>query len=104
MLLQRIGVLPGFPAVQDTSGFRGLPVRLVAGSEDPAHTLEVERSTVELLRGWGAEVDLIWLPDRGIVGNGHFLFFEDNAAELLGIVAEQVDSVMAVRSGQPSQL
>jgi pimeloyl-ACP methyl ester carboxylesterase len=104
MLLQRIGVLPGFPAVQDTSGFRGLPVRLVAGSEDPAHTLEVERSTVELLRGWGAEADLMWLPDRGIVGNGHFLFFEDNAAELLGIVAEQVDAILAVRGGQPSQL
>jgi pimeloyl-ACP methyl ester carboxylesterase len=104
MLLQRIGVLPGFPAVEDSSGFRGLPIRLIAGSEDPAHTLEVERSTLELLRGWGADAELVFLPDRGIVGNGHFLFFEDNATELLGIVAEQVDAVLGARDGQPSQL
>lgn len=95
MLLQRMGVLPGLPPVDDTSGFEGMPIRLVAGSEDPAHTLEIERSTVELLRSWGAEAELVWLADRGIVGNGHFMMFEDNSSEVLAVIAEQVDAVAA---------
>ena len=95
MLLQRMGVLPGLPAVHDTSGFRELGVRLVAGSEDPAHTLAIERATADLLRRWGAVADVVWLPDRGIDGNGHFLFFEDNADEVLTVVAEQVTAVSA---------
>lgn len=93
MLLQRMGVLPGLPAVQDTTGFQGLGVRLIAGSEDPAHTLAIERATSDLLSQWGADAEVVWLPDRGIDGNGHFLFFEDNAAEVLDVVAEQIAAV-----------
>lgn len=95
MLLQRMGILPGLPIVADTARFTNKPIRLVAGTEDPAHTLETERATVELLRGWGADVELVWLGDRGIVGNGHFLFFEDNAADILDVIAEQIDGVTA---------
>ena len=95
MLLQRTGVLPGLPTVENTSAFADKPIRLLAGSEDPAHTLQTERSTVELLRGWGADVELVWLADRGIVGNAHFLFFEDNAVEILDVIAEQIDIVSA---------
>jgi len=93
MLLQRMGVIPGMPVVQNTRGFRGLGVRLVAGSEDPAHTLSIERATAELLLQWGAEVEVVWLPDRGIEGNGHFLFFEDNADQVLDVIAEQIKEV-----------
>jgi pimeloyl-ACP methyl ester carboxylesterase len=90
MLLQRMDVLPGLPPVADTTGFEGLRIRLLAGTEDPAHTLQIELATVELLRSWGADADLVWLGDLGIVGNGHFLFFEDNSEQVLDIVAEQV--------------
>jgi pimeloyl-ACP methyl ester carboxylesterase len=93
MLLQRIGILPGLPTVENTSAFAGKPIRLLAGTEDPAHTLQSERSTVELLRSWGANVELVWLADRGIVGNGHFLFFEDNAVDILDVIAEQIDII-----------
>ena len=93
MLLQRMGVLPGLPPVDDTSGFRDVRIRLVAGTEDPAHTLEIERATVELLSSWGADCELVWLGDRGITGNGHFMMFEDNSREVLAVIAEQVDAV-----------
>jgi pimeloyl-ACP methyl ester carboxylesterase len=96
MLLQRMGILPGLPIVEHPSRFAGKPIRLVAGTEDPAHRLETEQATVNLLRSWGADAELVWLGDRGIVGNGHFLFFEDNAAEILDIVAEQMEAVSAV--------
>lgn len=93
MLLQRLGVLQGMPAVDRPEGFSGKRIRLLTGGEDPAHTREIEERTVELVRGWGADAELVWLPDRGIEGNAHFLMFEQNSDELLEIVAELVEAV-----------
>lgn len=95
MLLQRLAVLPGLPPVENTNGFEGMSIRLVAGTADPAHTHAIEVSTVDLLASWGAAVELVWLGDRGIVGNGHFMMFEDNSREVLEVIGEQVDAVAA---------
>lgn len=95
MLLQRMAVLPGLPVVEDTSRFAALEVRMVAGTEDPAHTRAIEEATAQLLGSWGARAEVVWLGDRGIEGNGHFLMFEDNSAGVLEIVAEQVGVVSA---------
>lgn len=93
MVLQRLCVFPGLPRVDDASGFRGMRVRLVTGTEDPAHTLALETATADLLRSWGADAEVVWLADRGIEGNGHFLFFEDNSDDVFRVVAEQVTLV-----------
>jgi pimeloyl-ACP methyl ester carboxylesterase len=98
MLLQRLGVLEGMPIVDQPAGFEGKPIRLITGGEDPAHTREIEERTIGLLRGWGAEVELVWLPDRGIDGNGHFMFLEENSHELVDVLVEQLDAVGAVRA------
>jgi pimeloyl-ACP methyl ester carboxylesterase len=98
MLLQRLGVLEGMPIVDQPAGFEGKQIRLIAGGEDPAHTRAIEDRTVGLLRGWGAEAELIWLPDRGIEGNAHFIFAEENSDELLDVLVEQLDAVGAVRA------
>jgi pimeloyl-ACP methyl ester carboxylesterase len=95
MLLQRMAVIPGLPVVEDPSRFEGLEVRLVAGTEDPAHTRAIEDSTAALLASWGAASEVVWLGDRGITGNGHFMMFEDNSDEVLEVIAEQVDIVAA---------
>jgi hypothetical protein len=97
MLLQRLGVLPGMPRIAEPAGFAGKPVRLIAGDQDPAHTREIEDRTIDLLREWGAQAELVWLADRGIVGNGHFLFFEDNSDDLLDVVVEQLVAVGAAQ-------
>jgi len=93
MLLQRLGVLEGMPGVDDPAGFVGKPIRLLTGGEDPAHTREIEDRTIELLRGWGADAQLTWLPERGIEGNGHFLMFERNSDQLLDVLAELIAAV-----------
>ncbi|MBV9798910.1 MAG: alpha/beta fold hydrolase [Solirubrobacterales bacterium] len=93
MLLQRLGVMEGMPSIQDPSGFAGKRIRLLTGGEDPAHTRAIEERTVELLRNWGADATLEWLPDRGIHGNAHYLMFEENSDELLEIVVELVEAV-----------
>jgi pimeloyl-ACP methyl ester carboxylesterase len=97
MLLQRLGVLPGMPRVDEPAGFAGKRIRLIAGSEDPAHTRAIEERTIALLREWGAAAELVWLPELGIDGNGHFLFFEDNSDELLEVLAAQLVAVGAAR-------
>lgn len=97
MVLQRLCVVPGLPRVEDCSRFQGMRVRLITGTEDPAHTLALESATADLLRSWGADAKVVWLADRGITGNGHFLFFEDNSDEILGVVADEI-SVVSRRS------
>ncbi len=96
MLLQRLGVEPGMPTIDSGAGFAGKPIRLLASAEDPAHTRAIEERTLGLLRGWGAEAELVWLPELGIEGNGHFMMFEDNSDELLEVVA---DSARGGRGG-----
>lgn len=90
MLLQRIGVLEGMPAIKNTEGFAGKTIRLISGDHDKAHTIEIEMRTVELLRSWGADADLVWLPDRGLHGHSHWLMRERNYEKVLDILEEQL--------------
>ena len=86
MVLQRAGVAPGIPIIEKTDGFQGKRIRLVAGSEDPAHMRAIEQRTADLLSSWGADAKVVWLPDHGIVGNGHFLPFELNHEQILEVI------------------
>jgi pimeloyl-ACP methyl ester carboxylesterase len=83
VIQQRLGLGDGLPRVEDTAAFRGLPVRLLAGTEDPAHSAEIERATGELLASWGADVEVVMLGEQGIEGNGHFLMAESNSDQIL---------------------
>jgi pimeloyl-ACP methyl ester carboxylesterase len=91
MILQRAGVMPGMPIIEKTEGFRGKRIRLVAGSEDPAHTRAIEQRTADLLSSWGADAKVMWLPDHGIVGNGHFLPFELNHEQILEVIVKELN-------------
>lgn len=97
MLLQRVGAIPGMPAVNNPEGFRGKRIRLVTGGEDPAHTRQIEERTVDLLRSWGADASLIWLPDVGVHGNGHLLAGELNHLNVLDVIVEQLQEVALAR-------
>ncbi|WP_104177533.1 alpha/beta hydrolase [Cryobacterium sp. Y50] len=95
MLLQRVGAIPGMPVIESVKGFEGKRIRLLAGSEDPAHTLELERRTAQLLTSWGADAEVVWLADEGLEGNGHYLPRERNYLEVLDIVTKQLDCIVA---------
>lgn len=95
MLLQRVGLVPGMPKVENPAGFAGKRIRLVAGDCDPAHPRATEEATMALLRSWGADVELAWLPDRGFAGNGHYFMCERNSDELLELFVEQLAAVTA---------
>lgn len=61
------------------------PILVITGSMDPRHPRSVDEATARYLGG-----DFIWLPDRGITGNGHMLMFEDNHEEIASIVIDWI--------------
>jgi len=93
MLLQRVGLVPGMPKVENPAGFAGKRIRLMAGDCDPAHPRATEERTLALLRSWNADADLVWLPDRGFAGNGHYFMCENNSDDVLELFVEQLDVV-----------
>jgi pimeloyl-ACP methyl ester carboxylesterase len=99
--LQRLGADGGLPHITDTSSFEGLWVRDVIGTEDPAHTPDVEQPTVDLLNAWGADAQLLELADRGIVGNGHYLFAESNSEEILDVLVGEASGLEEQRGETP---
>jgi pimeloyl-ACP methyl ester carboxylesterase len=94
MLLQRVGLEPGLPVIENPDGFRGKRVRIMAGDRDPAHRRDVEERTARLLNEWGAQAQVIWLPDHGFEGNGHYLMGERNSDEVLELFVQQYDDVV----------
>lgn len=98
MLMQRVGLIPGMPVIKNTASFEGKRIRLIAGDCDPAHTRPVEERTVECLRTWGADAALVWLPEHGQAGNGHFLMAESNSDAVLEIFLEQLNVVADANS------
>ena len=95
LALQRLGADGGVPPVVDHHKFSGLWVRDITGSEDPAHTRAIEEKTVNLLADWSADAELIYLPDRGIEGNGHFFFLEENSDTILELRINEADQAIA---------
>lgn len=93
MLLQRVGLVPGMPIIEKTDSFAGKRIRLMAGDRDPAHPRALEQRTVDCLCSWGADATLVWLPDRGLAGNGHYLMGESNSEDVLEIFVEQLGVV-----------
>jgi pimeloyl-ACP methyl ester carboxylesterase len=100
MLMQRVGLIPGMPVIERTASFAGKRIRLMAGDRDPAHPRPVEQRTVDCLRSWGADAALIWLPDHGHAGNGHYIMGERNSDQILEIF---VDQLRFVAGGSPER-
>lgn len=58
-----------------------LPIVVVTGDHDPRHPREIDEATARYL---GAE--FVWLPDRGIAGNGHMPMIENNSDEIAALL------------------
>ncbi|MGY8665282.1 alpha/beta fold hydrolase [Bradyrhizobium sp. UFLA05-109] len=63
-------------------------ILIITGECDPRHPREVDEATANY---FGAEH--VWLPDRGITGNGHMMMLEDNSDELATLILAWLDSI-----------
>ncbi len=60
---------------------RERPILIVTGELDRRHSKKIDGALANYL---GA--DFMWLPDVGIVGNGHMLMIEDNSHEIAALM------------------
>ena len=90
LVLQRLGAEGGMPRYAAPTAYDGLWVRIVVPTDDPARTRDNTQPLVDLLRSWGADAESIYLADRGIAGNGHFMFCEQNSDELLELLLGEI--------------
>ncbi len=67
-------------AIRDPANLT-MPKLIVTGDFDPRHPRAMDKATAQYL---GAEH--VWLPDRGIEGNGHMPMIEDNSDEIAALL------------------
>jgi pimeloyl-ACP methyl ester carboxylesterase len=78
--------------IRDPQNLRGHPVLIVTGDHDPRHPRTVDEATAAYL---GAE--FVWLPDRGIAGNGHMMMIEDNSDDIAVLILDWLKAEIPTR-------
>lgn len=62
------------------------PIMIMTGELDPRHPKEVDAALADFLRA-----EHLWLPDAGILGNGHMLMIEKNSDDIAGAISSWLD-------------
>ena len=86
LLYERQNVQGSQLRLADDADLRRSSVLLVTGTHDTDHPREIDQRIARWLAERGAGVDVVWLADRGITGNGHMMMLEDNSAEIAGMI------------------
>ncbi len=73
--------------IRDPNSLAGHRILIVTGDHDPRHPRAVDEATAAYV---GAE--FMWLPDRGIHGNGHMMMIEDNSDDLAAMILAWLDT------------
>ena len=73
--------------IRDPNSLAGHRILIVTGDHDPRHPRAVDEATAAYV---GAE--FMWLPDRGIHGNGHMMMIEDNSDDLASMILAWLDT------------
>ena len=68
-------------SIENPANVAAIDVLIVTGDCDPRHPRALDEDTARYL---GA--DFVWLPDRGISGNGHLMMIEDNSDSIAALI------------------
>mgnify|MGYP000950775768 CR=1 FL=1 len=63
------------------------PILVVTGDLDLRHSRPVDEALAHFF-----QADFVWLPDKGIVGNGHMLMIEDNSHEIAELLVQWLET------------
>ncbi len=83
-------------AVSDPSTVARRPILILTGDSDPRHPRAMDQRTAELFNA-----EFVWLPDRGIVGNGHMLMSDRNSQTVSNLAIQWLRQRLGDRS-QPA--
>ena len=73
--------------IGDPERLRTKNILVMTGDHDLRHPRAVDEATADYV---GAE--FVWLPDRGITGNGHMMMIEDNSDALAAMILSWLES------------
>jgi hypothetical protein len=93
LVLERQNVHGRQLRVSDPQKLAGKRVLVITGTADLDHAKDVDAAIVTWLNANGAEAELCFLGDRGIVGNGHMLMMEANSDEIADIIIHWLEAV-----------
>ncbi len=96
LLYERLNVRGSQLKISDSSCFEGKPVLIVTGGEDLEHPRHVDEEISDWLVAQGALAQFAWLPDQGIVGNGHMLMMERNSDQVADRILEWLDQKASI--------
>lgn len=80
---ERFNVAGGGLRVADPERVGKRPILIVGPECDPRHPEHIDRATAEL---FGAS--FAWLPDHGIMGNGHMMMADTNSHVIAGLMID----------------
>lgn len=92
LIYQRLNVRGAQLKIERFENFRAKPIVLITGSHDIDHPRSLDEGTAKWLAEKGAAAEFIYLPDLGIVGNGHMMMMEDNSDALADLAIDWIES------------
>jgi pimeloyl-ACP methyl ester carboxylesterase len=98
LLYERWNVRGSQLKINDSSCFEGKPVLIVTGDEDLEHPRHVDEKIVDWFLAQGAMAQFAWLPDHGIVGNGHMLMMERNSDQIADWIIGWLDQKASIEA------
>lgn len=80
---QRDGFLQAEPA-KKLKNLKNIPAMVMTG--DTSYHAPFDYLTAEFLNQAGVKTDYIYLPEKGIYGNGHMVMLEKNSSQIAGVI------------------
>lgn len=74
-------------SVSQLSSLAGKPVAMVGSQQGLTQALGMECAT-NILTQAGVDASFVFLPDLGLVGNGHFMMAETNSGEIVEVIID----------------
>ncbi|MBB6142508.1 hypothetical protein HNQ77_000446 [Silvibacterium bohemicum] len=63
----------------------------MTGDADLEHPRQADEDIAAWLAAQGASAQFVWLPDRGIHGNGHMIMMERNSDRIADLILDWLD-------------
>jgi pimeloyl-ACP methyl ester carboxylesterase len=96
---ERFNIAGSGLSVREPSLVGDRPILIVTGDSDPRHPRSFDQRTAELFKA-----EFVWLPTRGIQGNGHMLMADSNSRVVAQLVVNWLkEQALNSRAAIPQQ-
>ncbi len=76
--------------INNFSKLKDVKVLIVNGTNDADHPREAKMKIINYLNDHKVSAELLWLGDKGIVGNGHMMMLEKNSDDIANLIYRKI--------------